>query len=303
MKIIVVVFSVLLALLIFAILHDKREISRFSKELGDVLDDMIAGKDPDFAFTDESLLGKINIKLKRLYEILHRKSEESKQDKERLNALISDISHQTKTPIANLKLYHQILAERELDKDKRDEFLALSLAQAEKLEFLMSALVKMSRLENGMISFSIKKMPVIDIIADGLAQIMPSAEKKRIAVHVRCPDDIHGCCDKKWTSEAVFNILDNAVKYAPERSDLSIIVERNEFYALIKIKDSGPGIPESEQAKIFGRFYRSEVAKDVPGLGIGLFLARQIVSGQGGYVIVKSQRNHGAEFTVGIPVE
>jgi len=294
---------ILLVMLICTVVMYKREIFLFSEELDGVLDDMLAGGNPDFEFTNDTLSGKINVKLKRLYEILNQKSERSKQEKEKLNALISDISHQTKTPVANLKMYLQILSEREIDGKKRCEFLKLSLAQAEKLEFLSISLAKMSRLENGMISFSPDKLPAIEVIAGSLAQIMPSAERKNISVGVGGQEDIVVCCDKKWTSEAVFNILDNAVKYTPPNGNISVSVCKNEFYALIKIKDSGVGIGEEEQAKVFGRFYRSERTAHVDGLGIGLFLSRQIVSGQGGFITVRSKPDHGAEFTISIPME
>lgn len=293
----------LLIMLICAIVIYKQEISLFSRELDSTLDDMLAGRNPDFEFINDTLSGKINVKLKRLYEILLQKSERSKQEKEKLNAFISDISHQTKTPVANLKMYIQILSERKIDEKKRCEFLKLSLAQTEKLEFLVISLAKMSRLENGMISFSSDKLPAIEVLADSLAQIMPSAEQKNISVNVDCCEEIVVFCDKKWTSEAMFNILDNAVKYTPPNGSISVSVCKNKFYALIKIKDSGVGIDEAEQAKVFGRFYRSPKVSHVDGLGIGLFLSRQIVSGQGGFITVKSEPGHGAEFVISIPME
>lgn len=293
----------LFILLICMIAVHKREIALFSRELDSILDDMLAGRNPDFEFISDTLSGKINVKLKRLYEILNQKSEKSRQEKEKLNAFISDISHQTKTPVANLKMYLQILSERKMDETKRCEFIQLSLAQTEKLEFLVISLAKMSRLENGMISFSLGRLPVIEVIADALAQIMPLAEQKNISVNVGCCGDIVIFCEKKWTCEAVFNVLDNAVKYTPPNGSIQIAVCKNEFYALIKIKDSGMGIGEAEQAKVFGRFYRSPMAAHVDGLGIGLFLSRQIVSGQGGFITVKSEPEQGAEFTISLPME
>lgn len=297
------VIIILLITLICIIVMYKREISSFSRELDSSLDDMLAGRNPDLEFISDTLSGKINIKLKRLYEILHQKSELARQEKEKLNAFISDISHQTKTPIANLKMYIQILSEREIDEKKRLEFLKLSLSQTEKLEFLIISLAKMSRLENGAISFSFGRLSAIEVIADPLAQIMPSAERKNISVNVDCPEDIFVFCDKKWTSEAVFNILDNAVKYTPPDGNITVSVHKNELYALIKIRDSGTGITEEEQAKIFGRFYRSERTVDVDGTGIGLFLSRQIISGQGGIITVRSEPDNGAEFIISIPLD
>lgn len=284
-------------------IYYRRKISAFSKELCRILDDITAENTPDFTITEDTLDGKINVKLKRLYEILNGKTEQSKRDKEKMQSLVSDISHQVKSPAANLKMYMQILSRQDIDEKKRREFLELSAVQAEKLEFLMQALVKMSRLETGIISFEKERVYVTEIIAEGLAQVSPEAENKNIDVQVNCPGGIFACCDKKWTSEAVFNILDNAVKYTPQNGSVTVLADINEFYAQIKIKDGGAGIPESEQAKIFRRFYRSETVKNTEGLGIGLFLSRNIISEQGGFISVRSEPPHGAEFIVNIPLE
>lgn len=297
----VVIIFVIIA--VYIIIYYRRKISTFTEELSRTLDDMIAENNPDFEITGDSIDGKINVRLKRLYEILNSKTEQSKRDKEKLQALVSDISHQVKTPAANLKMYMQILSRQDIDEEKRRGFLELSLAQTEKLEFLMHALIKMSRLETGIISFKKEKLSVAEIIGESLVQIISAAENKNISVQVNCPDSIYAFCDKKWTAEAVFNILDNAVKYTPENGCISVSAETNEFYAQIKIRDNGTGIPESEQAKIFGRFYRSEAVKNTEGLGIGLFLSRNIISEQGGFIIVKSEPPDGAEFIMSMPIE
>lgn len=306
MKYILITSTIILILtiiLICMVIYYRRKISSFSEELNRILDNMIAENSPDFKITEDTVDGKINVRLKRLYEILNGRTEQSKRDKEKMQSLISDISHQVKTPAANLKMYMQILSRRDMDEEKRREFLELSFAQTEKLEFLMQALVKMSRLETGIISFKKEKISAAEIIGESLVQIVPAAENKNITVHVNCHENIFVFCDKKWTAEAVFNILDNAVKYTPESGSVTVSADINEFYAQIKIKDNGAGIPETEQAKIFGRFYRSETVKNIEGLGIGLFLSRNIISGQGGFIIVKSEPPHGSEFIVNIPLE
>lgn len=297
------IILILTVILICTIIYYRRKISSFSEELSRILNDMTAENSPDFKITEDTVDGKINIRLKRLYEILNGKTEQSKWDKEKMQSLISDISHQVKTPVANLKMYMQILSRRDMDEEKRCEFLELSLAQTEKLEFLMQALVKMSRLETGIIFFEKEKISAAEIIGESLVQIIPAAENKNITVQVNCLENIFVFCDRKWTTEAVFNILDNAVKYTPESGSVTVSADINDFYAQIKIKDSGAGISETEQAKIFGRFYRSEAVKNIDGLGIGLFLSRNIISGQGGFIIVKSEPPHGTEFIVNIPLE
>lgn len=297
------VLFILSAVPIGIIIYYRKKISSFSEDMSRILDGMLSEKAPDFKITDDTLDGKISVKLKRLYEILNGRTEQAARDKAKMQSLVSDISHQVKSPAANLKMYMEILSRPDLDEAKRREFMELSLAQTKKLEFLMQALVKMSRLESGIISYKKEKISAEEIIGESLLQIIPAAENKNIEMRISCPENIYGYCDKKWTAEAVFNIIDNAVKYSPENGFVTVSAEANEFYAQIKIRDSGTGIPESEQAKIFGRFYRSESAKSAEGLGIGLFLSRDIISGQGGFIIVRSEPPNGAEFIVNIPLE
>lgn len=264
------------------------------------MDEMLVGKKPEFHFTDESLMGKLQIKLKRLYEIMNDKTERSIQDQKQMQSLISDISHQVKTPVANLKMFGEILLERQLSEEQRKEFLLLLLGQMNKLDFLMQALVKTSRLENGIVTLVQEKINVEEILTEALSQVMTNAEQKNIDIKVTYDNNLIVLCDKKWTVEAIFNILDNAVKYTPENGHITVCVEKNEFYVKFSIADDGPCIPESEQTLIFKRFYRSESVKDMEGVGIGLFLARQIITEQGGFIQVKSNPPKGVEFQINL---
>ena len=123
----------------------------------------------------------------------------------------------------------------------------------------------------------------------------------RLPAAVNCPEDIILAHDRKWTSEALFNILDNAVKYTPADGDIQVSVQSWEFYVKIDITDSGKGIAESRQGMIFKRFYREKEVHDVEGIGIGLFLTREIVTLQGGYIKVTSAVGSGSTFSVFLP--
>lgn len=296
-----IIFFIILSfvLLIFLIVfHYERKIHKFSEELGRTLEDMLSGNNMTFSICKEDLVGKLNIKLKRLYEILQDRTRKAEEDKLEMQSLISDISHQVKTPIANIKMYHEILSSRELDKDKRTEFLTLSKAQVEKLEFLMQSMVKMSRLESGVIELSPKMEKIYDTLAIALGGVLLKAENKYIFFEIHCDEEIMAFFDKKWTVEAFFNILDNAVKYSPENGCITVTVTEEEFYTVVSVKDEGVGITEAEQALIFKRFYRSTSVHDMEGVGLGLFLAREIITKQEGYIQVKSEFKKGSEFLV-----
>ena len=176
-----------------------------------------------------------------------------------------------------------------------------SSGQLEKLDFLMQAMIKTSRLETGVISLDRKIQLLYDTLAAALGGILLNAERKHIHVSVDCPEDIILAHDRKWTSEALFNILDNAVKYTPADGDIQVSVQSWEFYVKIDITDSGKGIAESRQGMIFKRFYREEEVHDIEGIGIGLYLAREIVTMQGGYIKVASMVGHGSTFSVLLP--
>ena len=218
-----------------------------------------------------------------------------------MQELISDISHQVKTQIANLQMVNATMLEQPMPEEKRQEFLRASGGQLDKLDFLMQAMIKTSRLETGVISLDRKTQPLYDTLAAALGGILLNAERKNIHVSVDCPTDLVLAHDRKWTSEALFNILDNAVKYTPAGGDIQVSVQSWELYVKIDITDNGKGIVENRQGMIFKRFYREEDVHDVEGIGIGLYLAREIVTMQGGYIKVTSAVGKGATFSVFLP--
>ena len=186
-------------------------------------------------------------------------------------------------------MINNTLLENEVPPQKQKEFLTAQASQLDKLDFLMQAMIKTSRLETGVISLEQKQQPVYDTLAAALGGILLNAEKKQIDVQVECPEHLDARHDRKWTSEALFNILDNAVKYTPAGGQM---------YVKIDIADTGIGISEQHQGTIFKRFYREDAVHDVDGIGIGLYLAREIVTLQGGYIWVVSEVGKGSTFSV-----
>ena len=241
---------------------------------------------------------KLSVVLGRLYEVMQENKNSIAKERTDLQELISDISHQVKTPIANLKMINNTLLENEVPPQKQKEFLTAQASQLDKLDFLMQAMIKTSRLETGVISLEQRQQPIYDTLAAALGGILLNAEKKKIDVQVECPEHLDARHDRKWTSEALFNILDNAVKYTPAGGQIRVSVEGWEMYVKIDIADTGIGISEQHQGTIFKRFYREDVVHDVDGIGIGLYLAREIVTLQGGYIRVASEVGKGSTFSV-----
>ena len=290
---------VLLCVICFVTLI-RRKLVMFSDSFCGQMDDMLSGDimQPKQTIEEESLFYKINYRLGRLYEVMQENKNNIAKERADLQELISDISHQVKTPIANLKMINNTLLENEVPPQKQKEFLTAQASQLDKLDFLMQAMIKTSRLETGVISLEQKQQPVYDTLAAALGGILLNAEKKQIDVQVECPEHLDARHDRKWTSEALFNILDNAVKYTPAGGQIRVSVEGWEMYVKINIADTGIGISEQHQGTIFKRFYREDAVHDVEGIGIGLYLAREIMTLQEGYIRVASEIGQGSTFSV-----
>lgn len=280
-----------------------KRLSRFACELCDTLDNMMdGGEAPETSDNSETLLARISHRLTRLYKIMQENRRRVEEERRELQALVSDISHQVKTPVGNLKVAADTLLTRTLTDAERSGFIKGIRSQADKLDFLVQALVKTSRLETGVICLEKKTSPIYDTVAQAMSGILYAAEKKQIAVSVTCPDGLMVSHDGKWTAEALFNLLDNAVKYTPSGGRITVTAEKGEMYAEIRVTDTGKGIPENRQAAIFRRFYREEAVHEQPGVGIGLYLAREIIMRQGGYIKVVSQPGKGSSFSILLPL-
>lgn len=248
---------------------------------------------------DESLLSSVETQLAQYLSASVISAQNLRTEKDNIKTLIADISHQTKTPISNILLYTQLLEEQELPEASRTCVAALD-GQAKKLQTLIETLVKLSRLETGIITLNPKKAPIQPMLTHLYETYQPKALEKGIALHLDQTEEI-AAFDPKWTEEAVGNLLDNAIKYTPEGGMVQLHVIAYEMFCRVDVADTGIGIPEDEQAKIFARFYRSERVAESEGLGIGLYLARQIAAGQGGYIKVKSSTGNGATFSLYLP--
>ena len=280
-----------------------KRLSLFTSELCKTLDNMIDGdEEPKQTDNSETLFARINHRLTRLYQIMQANRRKVEEERQELQTLVSDISHQVKTPVSNLKMVTDTLLTRPVTESERIDFIKGVRSQTDKLDFLFQALVKTSRLETGVIRLEKKPGRIYDTVAQAMSGIVYAAEKKQIGVSVDCPENLTVAHDSKWTAEALFNLLDNAVKYTPAGGKITVTVEEWEMYAEIKVADTGKGISESNQAAIFRRFYREEEVHEQPGVGIGLYLAREIVTKQGGYIKVVSELGSGSAFSIMLPL-
>lgn len=276
----------------------RRRTRRIMENLNRMLNIAIQGDFTEEHF-DESMLSAVEAKLAHYLAASATSAKNVQTEKDKIKTLIADISHQTKTPIANVLLYTQLLGEQNLPEESRACVTALE-GQAVKLQSLIDALVKTSRLESGIIALRPTSGQLAPVIRSAVSQLAPKAEVKGISI-VTESADADAVFDPKWTEEAIFNLLDNAVKYTPTGGEVRVHVTSYELFSAIHISDTGPGISEAEQPKIFQRFYRGMEHQNGEGVGIGLYLVRQIAEGQGGYVKVTSEKGNGSTFSLYLP--
>ncbi len=290
--------GVMLAAAVGVVLGERWRSARLIQRLDAMLTAAMEGEFSEASF-DESRLSALESRLARYLAASALSARNLQAQKDQISALISDISHQTRTPVANLQLYSQLLAEQPLTPQGRRCAQAIS-AQSEKLQTLIEALVKSSRLETGILALHPEPGPLAPMVARAAAQYAPKAREKQIRLTVG-PTEGEALFDPKWTEEALCNLLDNALKYTPAGGSVTVEVRPYEMFTAVCVQDTGPGIPEEEQAKIFGRFYRAPGAYQAEGVGIGLYLTRQIAAGQGGYVRVNSAPGQGSRFSLYLP--
>lgn len=299
----ILVFSLLIIGIctIFIVLVSKH-VNTTLESLSQTIESIIDDNPQDiFSTIEDTMLSKLQGQIIKLSDILKSYNIKQKKEKDDITALISDISHQLKTPLANLNMYNSLLLDEKLDDNKRTEFTKNMENQLEKLNWLMESLIKMSRLETGIIKLNTQNQSISQTVLQSILMISPKAEEKGMNITFN-GDDIKLIHDSKWTQEAIFNILDNSIKYSLENTEIDILIIKYDLFCRIDIVDRGDGIIESDINKIFTRFFRGENVKDKEGVGIGLFLSRKIISEQGGYIKVKSTLGKGSIFSIFLPV-
>ena len=250
-----------------------------------------------FSEAEDTLTARLQHQLLKLRNILTAQNQMLAQEKEQIKTLISDISHQIKTPIAAANTFAELLSDGELSAEERTEYITTLQMSLGKLTFLTNSLIKMSRLESGIISLKPEKNSLNEIVLQAVKTVYAKAKEKGILITFECDQAFEAVLDFNWTAEAISNVIDNAVKYTPQGGFVCLQITEYPSFLRLDISDSGVGIPEEEQAKIFGRFYRGKQSVGTDGVGIGLYLTREIINKQNGYMKVSSDEN-GSTFSM-----
>lgn len=296
------IFSVFIisSFFIYKIVY-KKHMENIFIQLSDMLQTIIDMKEKEvFSTIEDTLFSKLQYQTIKLTTILKNKNSQIEEERNEIQKLISDIAHQLKTPLTNLKMYGEFLQDESLSKEERKEFYEIVMSSLNRLSFLVESMIKMSRLESGVINLRYTVSELNDTLLMAINEIQSKAKAKNIEITLDEVNRVTINHDKNWIKEGIFNILENAVKYSSENGKIDVKIESYEMFVRVDIKDNGIGIKEDDMAKIFSRFYRGENVRDAEGIGIGLYLTREIVSKHGGYIKVKSH-NEGSIFSIFLP--
>lgn len=277
-------------------LHARRTM----KNLERMLEECMSGGFSEHSYSEQQL-SRLEARLARFLQAGALSQKHLESDRARLKELIGDISHQTKTPLAGILLYTQLLQEQELPQAARAMTRQID-AQGQRLQFLIDALVKMSRLETGAVQVAPFVGDVGELMEQAAAPYRAAASEKQIDFTVE-PAEQTAWFDPKWTAEALGNLIDNAVKYTPAGGRVTVRCAASPMFCRITVQDTGPGIREAEQGAVFGRFWRGEEVRGEPGVGVGLYLAREIAGLQSGYIKLQSKPGQGSAFSLYLLLE
>ncbi|MDU7532420.1 MAG: ATP-binding protein [Peptoniphilus harei] len=264
------------------------------RELSDYIDKALDGNLEITEF-DEKELSKIKSKLIKFLYASQVKEAKINTEKNKTKDLIADISHQTKTPITNLSLYISLLED-----DPKDEYIEIIKYELNKLEFLIQNLVKSSRLESDIISLQKHQANLKDIVEDVLREFKAILDEKCISINLKDEDLIFNL-DERWLKEAIHNLVDNAIKYSPKGSTINISIYKSYLNYNLDIENECKDLSGETLPKIFERFYRGKNSVSKDGLGLGLFIAREIIEKHGGNIRASLDNNR-IKFLVDFPL-
>ena len=292
-----VILAVITLIAVVGLIVEKYRYRKTYNKINQMMDDILEQRKIEFSDLNEGELSAFAGKAKKIQEKIELEVDSSKAEKEQIKSLISNLSHQLKTPLSNVMMYKELL-EEDLSKEQRQQFLGKMQKQLNKIDWILQSLFKMVRLEQGAIEFEVESQGIRNTILGAVNAVYEKAEKKQILIVTDSFKDMLLYHNRKWTIEVFENILENAIKYSKEQTEIKIEVYPLELFTEIRITDEGIGIKKAEQTDIFKRFYRSKEVDKKEGSGIGLYLCRLILEQEKGYLTVASEYGKGSSFSV-----
>lgn len=292
---ITIILAILLILAVCYGIYQKRKTYRMIDRL---LDSVLNREMIVYSEVEEGEFSALVSKIKQIQDVLENRARSADSEKEQVKSLVSNMSHQLKTPLANLSLYAEILGQGEIAPERKAEFADKMQRQIEKLNWIVESLSKMAKLEQNINGFEVKDTPIRQTILDAIDTVYEKVEKKALHLNLEPFEDRALYHNRKWTVEVFVNLLENAIKYTDKGGTISIRVKPYELYTEIQFSDNGRGIHKEELTDIFKRFYRSPEVENMEGSGIGLYLSDLILEKEKGYITATSEFGNGSCFSV-----
>lgn len=290
-----IILAILLALAICYSIYQRRKTYRMIDRL---LDSVLSQEMIVYSEVEEGEFSALVSKIRQIQEVLENRARSADNEKEQVKSLVSNMSHQLKTPLANLSLYAEILGQGEIAPERKAEFADKMQRQIEKMNWIVESLSKMVKLEQNIDGFEVKDTPIRQTILDAVDTVYEKVEKKELHLDLEAFEDRALYHNRKWTVEVFVNLLENAIKYTDKGGAISIRVKPYELYTEIQFADNGRGIRREELTYIFKRFYRSPEVENMEGSGIGLYLSNLILEKEKGYISATSEYGKGSCFSV-----
>ena len=299
------------------------------EELSASLESLINGEEPALdRVSEDTLPSKIRSQILRLNDKMRGSEQALLQEREEIRGLIADTAHQLRTPLANMESYLSLLkadlerrtgTSESIRMEDQAYYIRAIAESEEKIRFLTEGFIRMARLENGIIQIRKDSLDMEGTLLGSILQAKKAADEKQIEIRLTMSGEsgrtkktsgrekgkeagsavLH---DPQWLGEAVFNLLDNSIKYSPEDSTIYVSTVKNEMFFRIEVRDEGTGIEEGEENLIFRRFYRGKHVNGQNGFGLGLYLSREIVQRHGGFMKVK-RLEPGLSVGIYLPVD
>lgn len=230
--------------------------------------------------------------------IIRNNIEELKKEKEFLVDLLSDISHQLKTPLSSMIVYNDIMLNKDLTSEQRNTFLVNNKTQLHRMEWLIKSMLKLAKLDAKAVIFHKENESLKESVEEAVEALQSMAEEKDVNITISCNKDIVFEHDRLWLQEALINIIKNGIEHTTSAGEVQIDIVENPLYRRVIIKDCGEGIREEDLPNIFKRFYKAKSSTKSTSVGIGLALAKSIIEAHNGMIEVQSTIGKGTKFIV-----
>lgn len=290
---IISLFVVIFICVIYYMVKQNKKLSKLNNYTEEVLNNNYM---LDIRDNDEGNISKLKNKIYDMTVMLKEKNFLLEQDKIKIEKMIADISHQIKTPLTSLNILTELLYE-EKDIKKKEEFLDDMVKELNKIEWLVKNILNIAKIDSKTLVLKREKVNVMGLLNKSKTTFNAILELMNVSLVIDGKNDVYFVVDKKWTEEAINNLIKNAIEH--KAKNINITFEKNNVYTVLVIKDDGEGIEEEDLPHIFERFYKAKNSKS-ESMGLGLAFVNSIITNENGSIRVKSKKGSGTKFIIKI---